>query len=235
MIWRPPRATRTYTLFPYTTLFRSRIIDIQTHQPGTFPFLSDETNGFVGTPGCLIKGYLLFRWKLSNIFIVISLLFQPFHIIIFITTLVRGVAVGEKPVSVIFRSYFRGVHLCSGKVELSYQSAVIACIFQQFGYQRRCFRPALGAVFGSMQGRGVHSGKKAGATGGADWGGAMGIVKGYAFLNQFVQVGRLDVFVSQCMDRVPSLLIGAYPQDIRAVLHLLGLQSCFAGFQSGKQ
>src|SRR3546814_3379920 len=91
MIWRPPRATRTYTLFPYTTLFRSRIIDIQTHQPGTFPFLSDETNGFVGTPGCLIKGYLLFRWKLSNIFIVISLLFQPFHIIIFITTLVRGV------------------------------------------------------------------------------------------------------------------------------------------------
>src|SRR3546814_5786003 len=25
MIWRPPRSTRTYTLFPYTTLFRSRI------------------------------------------------------------------------------------------------------------------------------------------------------------------------------------------------------------------
>src|SRR3546814_9259186 len=24
MIWRPPRSTRTYTLFPYTTLFRSR-------------------------------------------------------------------------------------------------------------------------------------------------------------------------------------------------------------------
>src|SRR3546814_20839111 len=23
MIWRPPRSTRTYTLFPYTTLFRS--------------------------------------------------------------------------------------------------------------------------------------------------------------------------------------------------------------------
>src|SRR3546814_20475839 len=70
-----------------------------------------------------------------------------------------------------------------------------------------------------MQGRRVHSGKKAGATGGADWGGAMGIVKGYAFLNLFVQVGRLDEFVSQCMDGVPSLLIGAYPQDIRPVLH----------------
>src|SRR3546814_20555541 len=24
MIWRPPRSTRTYTLFPYTTLFRSQ-------------------------------------------------------------------------------------------------------------------------------------------------------------------------------------------------------------------
>src|SRR3546814_146048 len=23
MIWRPPRSTRTYTLFPYTTLYRS--------------------------------------------------------------------------------------------------------------------------------------------------------------------------------------------------------------------
>src|SRR3546814_13781866 len=29
MIRRPPRSTRTYTLFPYTTLFRSRRCDIE--------------------------------------------------------------------------------------------------------------------------------------------------------------------------------------------------------------
>src|SRR3546814_11360400 len=29
MIRRPPRSTRTYTLFPYTTLFRSTILDEQ--------------------------------------------------------------------------------------------------------------------------------------------------------------------------------------------------------------
>src|SRR3546814_4991946 len=28
MIRRPPRSTRTYTLFPYTTLFRSHIVDL---------------------------------------------------------------------------------------------------------------------------------------------------------------------------------------------------------------
>src|SRR3546814_12844279 len=32
MIRRPPRSTRTDTLFPYTTLFRSRTIDIPTGQ-----------------------------------------------------------------------------------------------------------------------------------------------------------------------------------------------------------
>src|SRR3546814_6533683 len=32
MIRRPPRSTRTYTLCPYTTLFRSRL-HVQVHQP----------------------------------------------------------------------------------------------------------------------------------------------------------------------------------------------------------
>src|SRR3546814_19436392 len=34
MIRRPPRSTRTYTLFPYTTLFRSRRDHRGTHQVG---------------------------------------------------------------------------------------------------------------------------------------------------------------------------------------------------------
>src|SRR3546814_2714826 len=32
MIRRPPRSTRTDTLFPYTTLFRSIISDVRTHE-----------------------------------------------------------------------------------------------------------------------------------------------------------------------------------------------------------
>src|SRR3546814_4132065 len=31
MIRRPPRSTRTDTLFPYTTLFRSQVLDLQAH------------------------------------------------------------------------------------------------------------------------------------------------------------------------------------------------------------
>src|SRR3546814_9676868 len=36
MIRRPPRATRTDTLFPYTTLFRSKLVrdDVHFRQPG---------------------------------------------------------------------------------------------------------------------------------------------------------------------------------------------------------
>src|SRR3546814_8795370 len=37
MIRRPPRSTRTDTLFPYTTLFRSEDIDVRQHRLGRFP------------------------------------------------------------------------------------------------------------------------------------------------------------------------------------------------------
>src|SRR3546814_15568682 len=36
MIRRPPRSTRTDTLFPYTTLFRSRLSPICSRQPRTY-------------------------------------------------------------------------------------------------------------------------------------------------------------------------------------------------------
>src|SRR3546814_1164834 len=39
MIRRPPRSTRTDTLFPYTTLFRSPIPGSKTVRPLTHPFL----------------------------------------------------------------------------------------------------------------------------------------------------------------------------------------------------
>src|SRR3546814_7227471 len=37
MIRRPPRSTRTDTLFPYTTLFRSSVETIQEYQPSAQP------------------------------------------------------------------------------------------------------------------------------------------------------------------------------------------------------
>src|SRR3546814_14152366 len=36
---RPPRSTRTYTLFPYTTLFRSRFVEDQQRRSTVEPFL----------------------------------------------------------------------------------------------------------------------------------------------------------------------------------------------------
>src|SRR3546814_1161786 len=34
---RPPRSTRTYTLFPYTTLFRSRLVLVNTSARAEYP------------------------------------------------------------------------------------------------------------------------------------------------------------------------------------------------------
>src|SRR3546814_20310550 len=36
LIRRPPRSTRTDTLFPFTTLFGSEVVGAQPHQPGEF-------------------------------------------------------------------------------------------------------------------------------------------------------------------------------------------------------
>src|SRR3546814_11165680 len=41
MIRRPPRSTRTDTLFPYTTLFRSRSSHVVSKQPGYKPDKAD--------------------------------------------------------------------------------------------------------------------------------------------------------------------------------------------------
>src|SRR3546814_11658796 len=49
MIRRPPRSTRTDTLFPYTTLFRSSRLD-GTHN-GNPPWLEGSHNGYRSTPG----------------------------------------------------------------------------------------------------------------------------------------------------------------------------------------
>src|SRR3546814_11905955 len=39
MIRRPPRSTRTYTLFPYTTRFRSTIVEVTTDRQTSLYFL----------------------------------------------------------------------------------------------------------------------------------------------------------------------------------------------------
>src|SRR3546814_16151141 len=57
MILRPPRSTRTYTLFPYTTLFRSGV-DLRTTIGAVdngfvgIQFFNNITNGFNIAAGC---------------------------------------------------------------------------------------------------------------------------------------------------------------------------------------
>src|SRR3546814_10139660 len=54
MIRRPPRSTRTYTLFPYTTLFRSKTNHLSQQPFGQVPFLSEgEPNMFESGAGLL--------------------------------------------------------------------------------------------------------------------------------------------------------------------------------------
>src|SRR3546814_11741570 len=70
MIRRPPRSTRTDTLFPYTTLFRS---DLQQDLPGLRARLADQwlygTHGAIPVlrSGRRIRGWALAARKLADI------------------------------------------------------------------------------------------------------------------------------------------------------------------------
>src|SRR3546814_8262626 len=56
MIRRPPRSTRTYTLFPYTTLFRSSDDAASGRGPsGRLPKLGLEPVLYPGTPSVLLS------------------------------------------------------------------------------------------------------------------------------------------------------------------------------------
>src|SRR3546814_15179462 len=55
MIRRPPRSTRTYTLFPYTTLFRSPLVD------AGLPILAREL-GFAEKEGVDLQLVRDFSW-----------------------------------------------------------------------------------------------------------------------------------------------------------------------------
>src|SRR3546814_4193495 len=70
MIRRPPRSTRTDTLFPYTTLFRSTVKNEGLGAEGTDLY----TQGYVGVPGVpepetwlmMIGGFGLVGWQLRR-------------------------------------------------------------------------------------------------------------------------------------------------------------------------
>src|SRR3546814_20366713 len=52
MIRRPPRSTRTDTLFPYTTLFRSDVTDRTATREELEAAIEAEDDGHVHGPGC---------------------------------------------------------------------------------------------------------------------------------------------------------------------------------------
>src|SRR3546814_9784058 len=62
MIRRPPRSTRTDTLLPYTTLFRSTTTLLLTLKPGDHVLISDDVYG--GTYRLLAR--VMGRWGLAR-------------------------------------------------------------------------------------------------------------------------------------------------------------------------
>src|SRR3546814_1397725 len=62
MIRRPPRSTRTDTLFPYTTLFRSLDYLPEGHTDFIFATMAEEW-GLIGGLALLFGFFLLLRWS----------------------------------------------------------------------------------------------------------------------------------------------------------------------------
>src|SRR3546814_5712337 len=59
MIRRPPRSTRTDTLFPYTTLFRSRLAPTPASHPPSrrCPAFATSLSSFPGAPAAPLSGF----------------------------------------------------------------------------------------------------------------------------------------------------------------------------------
>src|SRR3546814_8030790 len=55
MIRRPPRSTRTDTLFPYTTLFRSRMVEVSMRNLDEFTITDEALRRIAATPDTRIK------------------------------------------------------------------------------------------------------------------------------------------------------------------------------------
>ena len=104
--------------------------------------------------------------------------------------------------------------LCTGQVELAAQAAVDAGIGQQFGHERRGFRPAFVTVHAAMHAAGIHAGQEAGSAGRAYGALAEGVRKGHTLLNEAVYVWRMDELVAKGADRVVALLVSTDPQDV---------------------
>src|SRR3546814_11046977 len=64
MIRRPPRSTRTDTLFPYTTLFRSPMPELLTPPNGRLPCAKCMTTWFMQVPPADVR--LSMRWMLLS-------------------------------------------------------------------------------------------------------------------------------------------------------------------------
>src|SRR3546814_3157268 len=67
MIRRPPRSTRTDTLFPYTTLFRSKQLDVKDRLGLCVSIGSYCSSSFLGVCQTKRKAYCCFESKLTRI------------------------------------------------------------------------------------------------------------------------------------------------------------------------
>ena len=102
----------------------------------------------------------------------------------------------------------------AGQMQLAGQAAAVAGIGEQLGDQRRRLGPVAVAVAAAVHGARIAAGQKAGAAGGADRRLAERVGARRPLRRQAVDVGRVDMAITERGDGIPALLIGADPKHI---------------------
>ena len=103
------------------------------------------------------------------------------------------------------------------KMELPDHSAVISGLGNQFGNDWMRGWKRFIPIPGVVQSRRIHARHEARTTRGADWALAIGVSEGHAFCNELINGRGSDMWIAQRTDSVKTLLIGAVPENIRAV------------------
>ena len=115
------------------------------------------------------------------------------------------------PISII-RGRFRS------QVDGKCEGVVIPRIREEFCNEGRGLRPTFVAVHATVNATRIHAGQEAGPTRRADRALTIGLGKGNPFSDKAIEIGSPDIRISQRLNSIVALLIGADPEDVWGVV-----------------
>ena len=192
-----------------------RVKAVQAEQPRLRALLSHEVNRTIRAPGCLVVLARNVAELLVDRVVILALRLKPVDVgVAFGPVVVRVMAPVEDSITVIDAGLDPA--LGRGQMEFPGESAIVSSVGERLGDEWGRAVPEVVAVHAAVDGRRIHASEESGAAGRADWRLAVSVFEGNAARDKPIDVWRADVLVSERANGVPTLLVGADPQYVRA-------------------